>query len=160
MAKASKIPAGPYRSKIISIKSTTTAAGDDAIEVIYSLTRPDGQLLKMREILPLDSWAFERLCDALIAAGLNEDDDILDAIGIEEDVTLTYPNSGGLGHFSKRVPASSASPQPPKAPPKEEPEGDDFEDFLEEEEPDEPPASRPKKRNRFDEDELSLDEEE
>ena len=141
MAKANKIPPGQYRSTIISIKAVTTAAGDDAVEVVYDLVTEDGNKYQMREIIPVDSWAFERFSDAMIAAGMEEDDDLTDAVGITEDVELVYPNPKGLGHFGQRTPADKEAtvktiPQPKenrrKAHPAEE--DDEFDDFLEDEE--------------------------
>ena len=104
MAKANKIPPGVYRSKIASIKDVTTQAGDDAVEVVYDLTAADGSRLKMREIIPIDSYYYEKFGDALISAGLEEGADLQDAIGIEEDVVLDYPSPGGIGHFKSRRP--------------------------------------------------------
>lgn len=109
MAKASKIPPGKYRSTITSIKAVTTAAGDDAVEVVYGLVDADGRELQMREVIPTDSWSFERFCDALIAAGFEEDDDLFDAVGITEDVELVYPDPKGLGHFGQRTPADKGA---------------------------------------------------
>lgn len=109
MARKQDIPAGTYGAKILSITPTTTAAGADAIEVVYRLTDERGQTLLMREVIPLASYPFTRFCDALIAAGVEEGSDILDASGIEERITITYPDPHGLGHIGKRVPLNRAS---------------------------------------------------
>ena len=114
MARQKDIPTGQYRSKIVKISPKKTMAGEEAIEIIYELTAPDGSVRKMREVIPCDSWAYERFCDALIAAGLKDDDDITDAVGVTEDVYLTYPDARGLGHFSKRTPViTNSSPGTP-----------------------------------------------
>lgn len=114
MARQKDIPAGQYRSKIAKISPKKTMSGEEAIEIIYELTAPDGNVKKMREVIPCDSWAYERFCDALIAAGLKDDDDITDAVGVTEDVYLTYPDARGLGHFSKRTPViTNGSPGTP-----------------------------------------------
>ena len=140
LAKGGKIPAGDYRSKILSIKSVKTAAGDEAIEVIYLLTAPDGTQMKMREIIPIESHAFEHFCDALLAAGLSENDDILDGIGTEEAVTLYYEDPHGFGRFSKRRPAAEEAavdkhkPAKATASSKKIALDDDFEDFADFEE--------------------------
>lgn len=107
MARKKDIPAGKYRSRIIKVSFKKTAAGEDAVEIIYELTAPDGSVRKMREVIPEDSWAFERFCDALIAAGLEDDGDIKDAVGVTEDVYLDYPNASGLGHFTNRTPVTA-----------------------------------------------------
>lgn len=52
MAYESKIPAGRYRSKIVSVTDSTTASGDDAIDVVYRLTSPTGVTYQMRERIP------------------------------------------------------------------------------------------------------------
>lgn len=141
MAKASKIPPGAYRSTITGITAVTTAAGDEAVEVIYDLVDADGRKLQMREVIPVESRAFERFSDALIAAGLEEDDDLLDAVGIVEDVELVYPDPKGLGHFGQRTPVDEggttkatpkANERHHKARPAED-EDDDFLDVLDEE---------------------------
>ena len=141
MAKASKVPPGKYRSKILSIKEVTTTAGNVAVEVVYDLTAKDGSRLQMREVIPVDSWAFEKFCDALIAAGLEEDDDLLDAVGIVEDVELVYPEPRGLGHFGSRNPVKEQSAvdavEAPKVSPHKvssvEDDDDDFLDVLDDE---------------------------
>ena len=143
MAKASKIPAGKYRSEIVSVNPVKTAAGDDAVEVIYNLLATDGSCLKMREIIPLDSWAFEKFCDALIAAGLTEDDDLNAAVGITEEVVLAYPDPRGLGHFSERhpVPTDATSDGQPRKSVKatannHASSGGDFDDYIDEDDED------------------------
>lgn len=109
MARQKDVPAGKYRSQIVKISFKKTLAGDDAVEIIYELTAPDGVIRKMREVIPCDSWAYERFCDALLAAGLEEDGDVADAVGVTEDVHLTYLNARGLGHFAKRTPVITDS---------------------------------------------------
>lgn len=104
MARKKDIPSGAYRSKIIKVSITKTRAGDEAVEVIYELAAVDGKVFKMREVIPFDSWAFEKFSNAMIEAGLEENEDIEATIGVTEDVTLTYDEPDGLGHFTKRVP--------------------------------------------------------
>ena len=143
LAKAGKIPPGAYRATISSIKSVKTAAGEDAVEIIYDLAAPDGRRCQMREVIPVDSWPFECFCDAMIAAGLNENDDLTDAVGICEDVELHYPDARGFGRFKHRVPAaasvgpsskdSSATESDDEGEPLEADEDEEFDDFLEEE---------------------------
>ena len=134
MARAGNIPAGHYRSTIMKISSTKTAAGEDAVEVIYELVSPKGHRWRMREVLPVDGWPFEKFGDALIAAGLHEGDDLICAVGVAEDVELAYPNPRGLGHFATRTPAvmpsedsESASAASPDTQPFLEDEDDDEE---------------------------------
>lgn len=142
MARANKIPAGRYRSTIISIKEVKTVAGDEAVEITYDLVSPDGQHRQMREVIPFDTWPYAQFCTALIYAGLNDGDDLLSAVGIVEDVVIEYPDPNGLGHFSERYPVSDLSDSdgagceafPSTAKPhKSEFEDDgEFDDFLEE----------------------------
>ena len=82
--------------------------GSDAVEIIYELTDSSGNQYKMREIIPYESYFFNKFCDAMIAAGLNEDDNLDAVIGIEEDVVLSYPDTNQLGHFTSRKPATRA----------------------------------------------------
>lgn len=148
MAKANKIPPGSYHSTIASIKAVKTSAGDEAVEVIYDLVAADGKQLQMREVIPIESWAFEKFCDALIEAGLSEDDDLTAAVGVVEDVELVYPQPNGFGHFERRKPVTNADEvaeqkatvrsESPMKTVVEEDDGDDdvdeldeFDDFLE-----------------------------
>ena len=139
MAKAGKIPAGAYRSKIVSIKAKKTTAGDEAVEVIYDLITTDGQKFLMREVIPVDSWAFELFCDALIAAGMSEDDDLTAAVGIEEAVELHYPDPRGFGRFKRRTPITGSAEEVAAEAAAVEGEDvddadDEFDDFLEDDE--------------------------
>ena len=146
MAKANKIPPGSYRSRITSIKATKTSAGDEAVETIYDLVAADGKQFQMREVIPVDAWAFELFCDALLTAGLQEGEDLTAAVGITEDVELVYPNPKGLGHFKNRKPVTDADvvaeekaavcSEPPEVvlEEDEDDELDEFDDFLEDDE--------------------------
>lgn len=107
MAYESKIPAGRYRSKIVSVTDSTTASGDDAIDVVYQLTSPTGASYQMRERIPFDTYPYILFGNAMIAAGLNPGDDPVKAVGVEENVLLYYPSPGAIGHFSKRKPITS-----------------------------------------------------
>lgn len=109
MARRSIIPAGRYVSKITSITPTKTSAGAEAVEVVYGLTDAHGKQLKMREVIPINSFPYTRFSDAMIAAGLSNGGDILDAVGVEEKITIEYSDPHGLGHISKRTPLGSAS---------------------------------------------------
>lgn len=133
MAYESKIPAGRYRSKITSVADSTTASGDDAIDVVYQLTSSTGATYQMRERIPFDTYPYILFGNAMIAAGLNPGDDPVKAVGVTEDVTLYYPSPGTIGNFSKRKPITSKAnavaddDDEDAAPPGVE---DDEEDFL------------------------------
>lgn len=131
MAYESKIPAGRYRSKITSVADSTTASGDDAIDVVYQLTSSTGDSYQMRERISFDTYPYILFGNAMIAAGLNPGDDPVKAVGVTEDVTLYYPSPGAIGHFSKRKPVISkvtaAIDDEDAAPPGVD---DDEEDFL------------------------------
>lgn len=106
MAKANKVPPGAYRSKVLAVEDSVTQAGDPAVTIVYELTSPDGSQFKIREVIPVDSFFFEKFGDAMIAAGLEEGEDLLDAVGIEEEVFLDYPTPGSIGHFKSRRPVT------------------------------------------------------
>lgn len=112
MAKADRIPAGRYHSRILNIKEVKTSAGNEAVEVIYLLTAHDGVEHKMREVIPIDDFFFPRFCDAMVDAGLADGDDLLNAVGVEEKVELVYPNPKGLGHFAARTPVTVGEKTP------------------------------------------------
>lgn len=107
LARSSNVPAAKYDSTIVSAKPTITAAGADAAEIIYELRAADGTVYKVREVIPFDLWVFDKFCDAMIKAGLQDGDDLSKAIGIKERVILEYPTPGGIGRFKERHPISS-----------------------------------------------------
>lgn len=127
--------AGVYRSKIVKVANKKTIAGEDAIEVVYAFTGADGKEITAREVLPVESYFFERFCDALIAAGLKDGDDLADAVGIEEDVEIDYPVPHGLGRLKLRCPVRGEKFGPTLEDVEAEDErpeaGDDFDDFFE-----------------------------
>lgn len=109
MARRSIIPAGRYTSVVANIVPTRTNAGANAIEVTYDLTDARGKLTKMREIIPEESFPYTRFSDAMISAGLPNGGNIFDAVGVEERITVEYPNPHGLGRITKRTPLKSTS---------------------------------------------------
>ena len=111
MARAKDIPAGKYTSEVKKISFKKTRAGDEAVEVIYELIAADGSVMLMREVIPLDSWAFEIFSDAMIAAGVPDDADIEEVVGVKENVELVYSEPKGLGSFDKRRPVTTTSKQ-------------------------------------------------
>lgn len=111
VAKAKDIPAGKYSTEIKKVKFTKTMAGDEAVEIIYELTAMDGSVKLMREVIPIDSYSFELFSDAMVAAGLPDDADIEDVVGVRETVELVYPEPKSLGHFEKRRPVTTTTKQ-------------------------------------------------
>lgn len=128
MARVSYIPAGNYRSKVVAINDVTTRAGKTAIEIVYQLTDSMGKGYKIREIVPDDSWYYEQFSNAMVAAGVPDEAEIDEAVGVEEDVELVYDDPCSLGHFATRVPA--AQPVAHDSESVEEAEEENF-DFLE-----------------------------
>ncbi|MDD7288895.1 MAG: hypothetical protein PUH00_04155 [Clostridiales bacterium] len=108
MFREKDIPPGRYAARVSEVELVKTRAGDDAVSVTYELKASNGKTLKAREIIPLDSWAFSLWSDAMIAAGLNTDSDIMDAVGIEEEFEVFYPSPNGLGQLKNRLPATKA----------------------------------------------------
>lgn len=111
MARAKDIPAGRYTSEVKKVSFKKTMAGEDAVEVIYELIAMDGSVRQMREVIPMDSYSFECFSDAMIAAGLPDDADIEEVVGVKETVELVYPEPKGLGHFEKRRPVTATTKQ-------------------------------------------------
>ena len=54
----------------------------------------------------MDCTVFAELCEALLDAGLTEDSKLSDAVGLEEQVVLEYPNGEHIGSFTSRSPVS------------------------------------------------------
>ena len=113
MMKQSVVPAGTYTSRITAVtasKIENTQA--DAVDVIYELTADDGKVVLGRIRYELGGYHFDRLADALIDAGLPEGSSIVDAVGIEEELEISYPHQGSLAKIKSRRPlAASAVPQ-------------------------------------------------
>ena len=139
-------PAGVYTSKIVDVtasKIETTNA--DAVDLIYELTADDGRVVQGRIRYEIGGYHFDRLGEALIAAGLPDGSPITDAVGTIEEIEIVYPRKGSLAKIKSRCPIEdSAEPaQKSKAKPKakhkapavevdEDDEFDDFNDFNEE----------------------------
>ena len=119
--KKKVVPPGNYRSKIVDVQDAVTNAGAQAVDVFYDLSDSGNKTYHIKQRYPLDSYYFDELCDALLDAGLPEGSRISKAKGINENVTLEYPEGSSLGSFSARCPVED----------REEDEDDpEFEDFL------------------------------
>ena len=105
-------PAGVYTSKIVDVtasKIETTNA--DAVDLIYELTADDGRVVQGRIRYEIGGYHFDRLGEALIAAGLPDGSPIVDAIGVTEEIELVYPQKNSLAKIKSRRPlAASAAP--------------------------------------------------
>lgn len=129
--KPKSVPAGQYTSKIADILEATTKQGDPAVDVHYDFHSGDCHYrVKMR--YPIDSSHFGALCDALIAAGIPEEANIKKGVGVEESVTLAYPNGATMGSIVQRSPVTTSAANADEA---DEDEDDDLlldDDDLEE----------------------------
>lgn len=135
-------PAGVYISKIVDVtasKIETTNA--DAVDLIYELTADDGRVVQGRIRYEIGGYHFDRLGEALIAAGLPDGSPITDAVGTIEEIEIVYPRKGSLAKIKSRHPfvSTDVPKQKPVAKPKapavevdEDDEFDDFNDFNEE----------------------------
>lgn len=123
-------PAGIYTSKISAVTMSKTQQGEESIDVTYELTDANGKVAQGRIRYPLDSYHFDRLSNALVAAGLPNGSPIVDAIGVTEEIELVYPQKNSLAKIKSRRPlAASAVPtQKAAARPKAVPAEDDAED--------------------------------
>lgn len=102
------VPAGKYRTRVENVLLTKTSKDQPAVDVVYRFSNGDFEATAGIRY-PVDSLYFEKLCDALIDAGLPEEAPINEAVGIEEDVVVVYPYKGSLGNFSSRKPAKKSS---------------------------------------------------
>ncbi len=107
-AKPGVVPAGQYRSEIVAAEDSKTKAGEAAVDVLYELIADSGKKFHVRMRYPLESYYFEELCEALLDAGLTEDNKISDAVSVKETVVLDYPDDSRIGSFVDRWPADGA----------------------------------------------------
>lgn len=105
-AKPGVVPPGEYRSRIVCMEDSKTKAGEEAVDVLYELTDDSDKKYHVRMRYPLDGYYFEELCDTLLDAGLTEESKLSDAVGLEEQVVLDYPNGERIGSFTSRCPVS------------------------------------------------------
>lgn len=138
-AKPLVVKAGHYRSVITGVEVTQTKAGEEAVDVLYDLVDQKEKHFHVRMRYPVESCYFNELCDALLEAGLTEGMDIKKAVGIEEEITIDYVNGERIGSIVERVPVGTKSTEPKAVNADEDAEYED---------------------NEFDEDLLSLDDEE
>ncbi len=123
MLTADKVPAGTYHSVILAVKDAVSDEGKPMADVIYRFTGPNGKAVDAKIRYPVVGYHIERLIDALIDAGLPEGSPLTDAVGVEEDVTVVYPQEGALGKIKTRSPASKVVQAIPQKPvPKKHPQ--------------------------------------
>ena len=116
MLTADKVPAGTYHSVILAVKDAVSDDGKPMADVIYRLTSPGGKVAEARIRYPIPGFHLDRLIDALIDAGLPEESPLTDAVGIEESLTIVYPQEGALGKIKSRSPASKVVQTTPQMP--------------------------------------------
>lgn len=103
-AKNGVVAAGKYRSKIAGVEFTKTKAGEEAVDLLYDLTDQKGTRYHVRMRYPDGSYYYDELCGALLAAGLQEGDSLKKAIGLEEAIALEYVNGEKIGSITSRSP--------------------------------------------------------
>ena len=108
MMTASVVPAGTYRSSVVSIADAVCANGDAAIDVVYELTSTDGKTVQARVRYPMEGYHLAQFVDAMMDAGLEDGASLCDAVGLEENLTIVYPFAGSLGKIKSRSPAKPA----------------------------------------------------
>lgn len=137
-------PAGVYTSKIVAVTaSKIESTNADAVDITYELTADDGRVTQGRIRYEIGGYHFDRLGEALIAAGLPDGSPITDAVGTIEEIEIVYPRKGSLAKIKSRCPIedsaepaqkSKAKPKAkPKAPAVEVDEDDEFDDFMDDE---------------------------
>lgn len=153
MLTSDLVPRGTYRSKILSVEDAVCANGAPAADVVYRFVSDSGFSAEAKIRYPLEGYHIGQLFDALLDAGLPEGSSIVDAVGIQEEVTVAYPYEGSLGKIQTRRPLSTAgysqgvnkkrpslAPVSTRAvPPKnsnhdDEDDEDEFDDFIEDDE--------------------------
>lgn len=111
------LPAGKYIAKVIAVHEAISNSGDEAIDLCYEFTDSNDVVVEAKERCVIGSYHYERLGEALLDAGLPEGATLADAVGLCEDVYISFPRKGALGiiqqrspHKSTAVPFSSAVP--------------------------------------------------
>lgn len=140
-AKPGVVAAGKYTSTIVEVKRAKTNAGAIAIDVRYDLVDAANKEYHVLMRYPCDSKHFGNLIDALLAAGLSEEDDIADAVGVREKVMLEYVDGETIGSITARSPidkrVTKKKATEVEVIEEEEDTDDEFDDFLEEADDDE-----------------------
>ena len=98
------VPAGKYRCKVVAFEDSRTKAGEEAVDALYELTSATGEQYHIRTRYLVDSYYYCEFCDALLDAGLKENSLLADAVGIEEEIVLDYPDGARIGCFTSRRP--------------------------------------------------------
>lgn len=122
MLTAEIVPAGTYHSAVLAVEDACSAEGKPMADVTYRFTNAGGEATEARIRYPVTGYHIQRLVDALIDAGLPEGAPLIDAVGLEEEVTIVYPFEGALGKIKGRKPATQVTPIAAKKPvPKQTP---------------------------------------
>lgn len=145
-------PAGIYKSRITNVIMSRTTGGDDAVDVIHELTAENGKVVQGCIRYILGGHHLACFYNAMLDAGVPEENPITDAIGVEELLEIVYPQRGSLAKIKSRRPLEEPDEKPaPKqksvakqkavvkhqAPAPAADDGDDdFDDFLEDDEDD------------------------
>lgn len=103
------LPAGRYISKVIAVHEATSNSGDAAIDLCYEFTDSNGVVVEAKERCVVGSYRHEILGEALLDAGLPEGATLADAVGLCEDVYISFPRKGALGIIQKRSPHKSTA---------------------------------------------------
>lgn len=105
-ARPSVVPEATYTSKIVGVEDSKTRAGDCSIDILYDLIDASNKKYHIRMRYPVDGFYYDKLCESLLDAGLPENSTLSKAVGIEEEVVLSYPNGERIGSFTSRSPAN------------------------------------------------------
>lgn len=96
------VPAGRYWSRVDKISESMTMTGKPAIDVDYTFQDENGNLFNVRQRYPDGSYAQARFFDAMVDAGVPDGADIVDAVGITEEIDFDYV--GDFGTIVSRRP--------------------------------------------------------
>lgn len=121
-------PAGTYASRIAAVTASKIEnSSADAVDITYELTDSSGKVVQGRLRYEIGGYHFDRLGDALIAAGLPDGSPITEAVGICEELEIVYPQRTSLAKIKARRPMSVAKTQQSKA----DAATDEDEDYIE-----------------------------
>lgn len=103
------VPAGTYHSVVVAVEDAHSDEGKPMVDVTYRFTDARGKETEARMRYPITGYHLEKVIDAWLDAGLPEGSHLTDAVGLEEEVVIVYPQQGALGKIKSRRPVGKAT---------------------------------------------------
>ena len=98
------VPPGVYLVRLDFVEASVSAKGQRALDTCQTFMNREGDLFHVRQRFVKDSVYYQRLIDALCAAGAPPGKNIREAVGVIETVKLGYEADVEIGSIFKRLP--------------------------------------------------------